>query len=74
MMTGTAMALGTLAQRIDIDLVQKLLALAHCKQLAGLLALTTQTLKRERERDRVRFKLERIRLMQATHCQRRTGE
>lgn len=58
MMAGTAMTLGTLAQRIDIDLIQKLLTFAHREQLAGLLALTTQTLKEDRARVKVR--LERI--------------
>lgn len=49
MMTGTTMTLGTLAQRIDIDLIEELLSLAHCEQFAGLLALAAKAL-RKRER------------------------
>lgn len=46
MMTGTAMTLGTLAQRIDIDLIEELLSLAHCEQFAGLLALAAKALRK----------------------------
>lgn len=44
MVTGTTMTLGTLAQRIDVHLVEELLSLAHCEQFAGLLALAAKAL------------------------------